>query len=160
MILGENLLKEYYKELDDDEYQPNGIDLKLKGVEMFDSEQDTIGIIDGEKKLPNMTELEPDDGYYSLKKDTYYLFDLGVWEIPENTVALFWIRSTFMRMGSWLSSSVGDAGYNGTLKMAYFNPVTDVKVKQGERVVQMVLFDAQGAGTYDGDYQHDEIYEG
>lgn len=160
MILGKNMLKEYYKDLDEDQYQPNGIDLKLKGVEMFDSEQDTIGIIDGEKKLPNMTELQPDDdGYYTLKKDTYYLFDLGVWEIPIHTVGLFWIRSTLMRMGANLSSSVGDMGYSGTLKMAYFNPVTDIKIKQGERVVQMLLFEAQYDDVYNGDYQDDNIYK-
>lgn len=159
MILGKNMLKEYYQDIDEEQYQPNGIDLKLQSVEMFDSEQDTIGIIDGEKKLPNMTELEPDDnGYYTLKKDTYYLFDLGVWKIPENTAGLFWIRSTLMRMGANLSSSIADSGYDGTLKMAYYNPVTDVKVKKGERVVQMALFDVAGAGTYDGDYQNDEIY--
>lgn len=159
MILGKDMLKEYYKDLDEDQYQPNGVDLKLKGVEMFDSEQGTIGIIDGEKKLPNMTELEPDDdGYYILKKDTYYLFDLGVWEIPVHTVGLFWIRSTFMRMGANLSSSVADMGYNGTLKMVYYNPVTDVKVKKGERVVQMLLFDAKYDEVYTGDYQNDQIY--
>ena len=44
MILGKNMLKEYYQDIDEEQYQPNGIDLKLKGVEMFDSEQDTIGI--------------------------------------------------------------------------------------------------------------------
>ena len=160
MILGKDMLKEYYKDLDEDQYQPNGVDLKLKAVEMFDSEQGTIGIIDGEKKLPNMTELEPDDdGYYTLKKDTYYLFDLGVWEIPVHTVGLFWIRSTLMRMGANLSSSVADMGYNGTLKMAYFNPVTDVKIKQGERVVQMLLFEAQYDDVYNGDYQDDNIYK-
>ena len=29
MILGKDMLKEYYKDLDEDQYQPNGVDLKL-----------------------------------------------------------------------------------------------------------------------------------
>ena len=65
-----------------------------------------------------------------------------------------------MRMGCIHTSSVADMGYNGTIINQITNPITDIKIKENERIVQMVLYEAEHDTLYDGDYQHDKILKG
>lgn len=154
MIVGIDRLKKLFGDkYDSKQYQPNGIDLKLKGVESFSENNKVIGIINDEKFLPNMNVVVPTDKKYVFKKNTPYVINLGEHHIPNGFVGLFYIRSTFMRMGCLLSSSVADMGYSGTLKMLFYNPLQDVTVEQNERIVQMVLYDAEDNANYDGSYQ-------
>lgn len=62
-----------------------------------------------------------------------------------------------MRMGCIHTSSVGDMGFKGTIINRITNPITDIQIKQDERIVQMVLYEAEHDTLYDGDYQNDKI---
>lgn len=144
---------------DEEQYQPNGIDLRLESVEYFKSNGgECVGIYDNEKHLPTMDVKSSTNNTYLLARGVPYIINLGKHHIPEGFVGLFYIRSTFMRMGCILCSSVADMGYDGTLKMLFYNPLQDVMIEQNERIVQMVLYDADADKLYDGDYQNDKIY--
>lgn len=157
MILGEQELRLKFSNCDNEQFQPNGIDLRVKSVETFENNHnEIIGIYDGEKHFPSMKTVKPTNKKYLLKKGTPYLFNLGDITIPTGTIGLFYIRSTFMRMGCQLSSSVADMDYSGSLKMMYYNPIKDVCINHNERVVQMVIYEAQNSGSYDGTYQENK----
>lgn len=160
MILGEKSLKEIFgNKYDNEQYQPNGIDLRVKKIKKL-IPTENIGIINNIKKLPHTIEITPnDDGIILLKRNTMYVFDLGEHYIPENTVGTFEIRSTLMRMGAILSSSLADQGYKGSLMMNYYNPVMDINLKLNERVVQMIIHSAENGSLYNGDYQNDKFYK-
>lgn len=160
MILCDKTLKEIFgNKYDEEQYQPNGIDLRVKTIEEL-IPAENIGIIDNVKKLPHTKEITPnEDGIIVLKKNTMYVFDLGKHYIPEHTVGTFEIRSTLMRMGAILSSSLADQGYKGSLRMNYYNPIMDINLKLNERVVQMIIHTAENGSLYNGSYQNDEFYK-
>lgn len=156
MILGKEKLKILYSNLDDKQFQPNGVDLRLKSVESFSSEKQFVGIVDDKKFLPKTSIVTPIKNKYLLKKQKPYIINLGEYNIPNGYIGLFYIRSSFMRMGCLLSSSVADMGYNGTLKMLYYNPINDVEIEQNERIIQMVLYEAEDSSEYNGYYQENK----
>ena len=65
-----------------------------------------------------------------------------------------------MRSGLELYSSVGDAGYSGDLIFAVkVDGVASVVIEQGERIVQAITHKlTSGTDGYNGDYQHNQIY--
>ena len=162
MIFGEEKLRQTFSNYDDGQYQPLGIDLKLERAELMSGDfMGICGIIDGEKKLPKYYELNlTDDGQYVLQHDQVYILDLGYMEIPKDTACFFWLRSTFARMGLFMSDAVGDAGFKGNIKVCVKPMLTDIVVNQGERVVQAVFFQATRSGEYDGSYQEPQISGG
>lgn len=157
MIIGKEKLKQTYPDFDDEQFQPNGVDLRLKAVERIINSGEEVGIINGQKQFPQTEQIKPKNGTYQLKKGETYLINLGKLHIPAGTIGLFYLRSTFMRMGCIHTSSVADMGYDGTIINQITNPITDMKIKENERTVQMVLYEAEHDTLYDGDYQHDKI---
>lgn len=155
MIYGYESLKKLYPYFDEDQYQPNGIDLKLHNVEEL-MPMEGAGIVDNVKTLPKTKPIKFGyKGVITLEKNKPYVFDLGYTEIPNNVCTTFEIRSTLMRMGAILSSSLGDGGFHGHLRMIYYNPIMDIKLKLGERVVQMITYQSNNEKIYDGDYNEE-----
>ena len=66
MILGKENLKILYSNLDDKQFQPNGVDLRLKSVESFSSEKQFVGIVDDKKFLPKTSIVTPIKNKYLL----------------------------------------------------------------------------------------------
>lgn len=157
MILGKKKLQNIYPDFDEEQFQPNGVDLRLKGVERIINNEQEVGIINGQKQFPQTEQIKPKKGTYTLKKGETYLINLGKLHIPAGTIGLFKLRSTFMRMGCIHTSSVADMGYEGTIINQITNPITDIHINENERTVQMVLYEAEHDTLYDGDYQHDKI---
>ena len=155
MIIVEEKLRKIFNEYDNTQYQPCGIDLKLEKVELMSYNHfDEIGIIEQEKILPNYCTVDPYyNNYYKLHKGYCYILDLGYIEIPTDTACFFWLRSTFARMGVFMSDAVGDAGFKGHIKVCIIPIFCDVNIKKGERVVQAVFIESKNSGTYNGTYQ-------
>lgn len=152
MILGEELLRRVFPGLEEDQYQPAGIDLKLRRVFRLRGE---AGLLRGdEKRLPEYREVEPEDGVYRLEPGEPYVLELSPrLEIPEDTVALFFPRSTLIRSGVAVHTAVGDPGFRGRIRVLAVNHHREpYRLARGERVVQAVFVRAEGAGTYSGDY--------
>ncbi len=152
MILGEELLRRVFPGLEEDQYQPAGIDLRLRRVFRLRGE---AGLLRGdEKRLPEYREVEPEGGEYRLDPGEPYVLELAPkLEIPEDTVALFFPRSTLIRSGVAVHTAVGDPGFRGHIRVLAVNHHREpYRLARGERVVQAVFIKAKGAGTYSGDY--------
>ena len=113
----------------------HGIDLNLIKVERV------IGIgkipVKGKTILPNYQEVVPIDNIWHLNPGTYNItFEQGC-KIPNNQMCLIRQRSSLLRCGGQLHSSVFDAGFEteniGTF-MTLFHPI-DIEV--GARVAQI-----------------------
>ena len=161
-VLAEKELKELYKDFDDEQFTPNGIDLRLFKIYLPENiSRGVFGITGGKKLIPDLVEIPPLDGAYVLNPGRKYFINCGHIDIPKDCVQFYYLRSTLMRAGLELYSSVGDAGYSGDLIFAVkVDGVASIVVEQGERVVQAVthklVSKTQG---YDGDYQNNQIYK-
>ncbi|WP_178647782.1 deoxyuridine 5'-triphosphate nucleotidohydrolase [uncultured Methanobrevibacter sp.] len=151
-MLGEKeLIKLFpnFKEL----VQPSGIDLPLDKVYV----QKGVGsLIDNEKKLPEIEELE--GPIFTLKPHTAYLASIDrKIKIPKGYSMLYLPRSTLLRSFVSVQTAVGDPGFFGTLMfMIYNHGDFEFKIKKGDRIAQGVVFEVEGSGEYNGSYQEEE----
>lgn len=154
IMLGEKELRKLFPEFEDS-IQPSGIDLKLDKV--FE-EAGSGSLIDNEKNLPPLREVECVDEVYTLKaKTSYSVSIMGKIKIPVGYTMLYLPRSTLLRSFISVHTAVGDPGFYGTLQfMIVNNGDYDFEIKKGERIVQAVVFKVEGSGEYDGSYQERE----
>ncbi len=151
-MLGEKeLIKLFpnFKEL----VQPSGIDLPLDKVYV----QKGVGsLIDNEKKLPEIEELE--GPIFTLKPHTAYLASIDrKIKIPKGYSMLYLPRSTLLRSFVSVQTAVGDPGFFGTLMfMIYNHGDFEFKIKKGDRIAQGVVFEVERSGEYNGSYQEEE----
>ena len=161
-VLAEQELRKIYSDFDDEQFTPNGVDLKLSKVYLPENiSRGVFGITKDEKLIPQLIEIPPLDGAYVLNPGRKYFINCGHIDIPNDCVQFYYLRSTLMRAGLELYSSVGDAGYSGDLIFAVkVDGVASIVIEQNERVVQAVTHkltsDTKG---YDGDYQNNQIYQ-
>lgn len=152
-MLGESELRKLFPEYEDS-IQPSGIDLKLDKLYY---QTGSGSLIDNEKNLPQLDEVECVDGIYTLKANTSYSVTvMGKTKIPVGYSMLFLPRSTLLRSFISVDTAVGDPGFVGTLQFLISNNGDfDYKIKKGERIVQAVVFKVEGSGKYDGSYQEE-----
>ena len=160
-VLAEKDLKKLYPDFDDEQFTPNGIDLRLNKVYLPENiSRGVFGITRGEKLIPQLIEIPPLEGAYVLNPGRKYYINCGHIDIPKDCVQFYYLRSTLMRAGLELYSSVGDAGYSGDLIFAIkVDGVASVVIEQNERIVQAIThrLTSETEG-YDGDYQNNNIY--
>ena len=156
MIIGEKELRKMYPELDDDQYQPNSIDLKLgKVYEIMSSDSEVYGLYDGEKHIPNKVEIcYPYKNRYVLYPNKPYWLEIEPKiEIPKDIAQFYLPRSSLLRMGVTLHTALGDSGFNGHLMFLAINHTPyNINLAKGERIATAINFEVDSAGLYDGDY--------
>lgn len=164
MILKKAELKKIYPNLDEEQYQPAGIDLKLGNVKIFNNNKQVYGIVSETKQLPDQIDmeenavkigatkletgfmLEPHKPYIAVVKDKV--------KIPLDIVQLYLPRSSLLRSGVDVRTAVGDPGFHGHLSFLIINH-NDVPffIQKNERFAQMVCIKIDGdTDKYDGDY--------
>lgn len=161
-VLAEQELRKIFKDMDDEQFTPNGIDLRLQAVYLPENiSRGVFGITKGQKIIPQLIEIPPLDGAYVLNPEKKYYINCGHIDIPKDCVQFYYLRSTLMRAGLELYSSVGDAGYSGDLIFAVkVSGVSSIVIEQNERIVQAVTHKLTSVTEgYDGDYQNNKIYE-
>ena len=164
MIIGNENLKELFPEFEDC-IKENGIDLRIGSVEHTTNRNNKlIGCVDGVKHLPKTYEIQPDSitGCYKFYPHNYYtiVVDRPI-KIPDGYCQFYFIRSTFARCGLQLLSSVGDNGFEGTLRIGVYN-ANNLTITCGtnEAIIQAVTIkNDDTATTYNGTYQGDKPYE-
>ncbi|WP_457615331.1 dCTP deaminase [Methanopyrus sp.] len=152
MILGEYVLRDLFPNLEEDQYQPAGIDLKLDRVFRLEGQG---ALLEGDdKRLPEYREVEAEGDVFELEPNVPYILELAPeLEIPEDTAVLFLPRSTLLRSGVSVHTALGDPGFRGKIRVLTVNHHTvPYRIARGERVVQAVFLRAEGAGRYEGDY--------
>jgi len=76
-------------------------------------------------------------------------------ELPDNMYALFYVRSSWSRKGVFVSSGVYDPGYIGTIGCTIYNMSgEDVQFTEGDRIGQMIVYLADAASSYQGQWQN------
>ena len=150
-MLGEKELLKLFPEYSDT-IQPSGIDLRMDKIYR---QVGSGSLIDNEKNLPEIEELESVDDNYTLEPKTAYSVTIeGKIEIPTGYTMLYLPRSTLLRSFISVHTAVGDPGFYGTLQfMIVNNGQYPYKIKKGERIAQAVVFPVEGSGKYNGSYQ-------
>ncbi len=145
-------------DVDGDQVQPNGVDLRLGSV----FEQVEPGRVGREgKTVGDRRELDPgetDDGkdVYRLDAGGYVVQYADTVAIPEGHIGFLYPRSSLLRNSCMLDTAVWDAGYEGRGEglLEVYHPV---ELERGARIAQLVLAEANHADTYDGSYQRERI---
>lgn len=150
-MIGEKELRELFPELSE-LVQPSGIDLRM---DKLYRQVGAGSLINDEKVLPELEEVECEDNIYTLEAGKGYIVSIeGKINIPVGYTMLYLPRSTLLRSFISVHTAVGDPGFYGTLKfMIRNNGCFDYKISKGERIVQAVIFRVEGSGEYDGSYQ-------
>ncbi|MEM1603743.1 MAG: deoxyuridine 5'-triphosphate nucleotidohydrolase [Zestosphaera sp.] len=158
LITGHEILK-YVRDLLDTntQLQPAGIDLRVSQVFKFRS----AGVLGfNERKLPEVEEVLPENGYWSLDPGVYKIRFAEIVELPRDVLALCFPRSSLLRSGVLVSCTVWDPGYvgRGEALMHVMNP-HGINLGVGARVVQLIFFRLNKAveKTYEGFYKGENL---
>lgn len=160
MINGMNLLKKMYSQFDDKCYQPDGIDLRLGQVCTLEFDCDTqYGITDTQKILPEhvpmeLTKCSLGEGWM-LNPYSTYIFEVDrPIHINPNSAQFYLPRSSLLRTGINVITALGDSDFNGTLSFLAVNEANvPLFLEKGVRFAQLIDFNVDEAGLYNGDYQ-------
>lgn len=170
MINGYSILKEKYNEFDEEQRQPNGIDLRLGAVYEIVDNGYVYGLLKDNKNVPPhipvpIEEIPTHEGYikgWGLQPETLYILEVeNDIKISDNCAQTYYPRSTLLRSGCTLHTAVGDAGYNGKLAFLFINHLKGPFVlEKGVRFAQLLDYQVEGVNQgYDGDYQNDKHKE-
>ncbi len=140
--------------------QPNGIELTLQRVEVYE-DLGAIAFDNSERKLPQTKILKFDgDGWVHLSKGCYKIIFNEIVNIPKNIAAIAKPRSSLLRCGATVETAVWDAGYSGRSEslLVVYNE-KGFKLRKNARVLQLLFFRLgedvlQG---YSGIYQNENI---
>lgn len=164
MIIGKTQLKQLYPDLDENQYQPAGIDLTLGSVSKLIHNKGTIyGLLKNAKVLPHQETLatksmmvsgmivdvfvlEPGESYIATTKEKIKINkDSGQFYLP---------RSSCLRGGITVSTAFGDPGFYGHLSFLITNHTKQPFVLEKDvRFSQLIDMIANNVDSeYDGDY--------
>ncbi|WP_121822027.1 deoxyuridine 5'-triphosphate nucleotidohydrolase [Halostella salina] len=134
---------------DDEQVQPNGVDLTVDAV--FEQvEPGRIGR-DG-KRVGERETVDVEDGAFHLPPGGYVLRYGETVHIPDGHVGFIYPRSSLMRNSCMLNTAVWDAGYEGRGE-GLLQVHHAIEIERDARIAQIVLAEANHEDTYDGSYQ-------
>ncbi len=156
LIGGAPPLVEDYVNLEE-QLQPNGFDLTLRGVAMIQS-SGRIGQSNAQRMVSSLAPLMFDSqDFMELIPGAYVITYNEIVHLPKNIMALGAPRSSLLRCGVTVHMAVWDAGYSGRSQslMIVYNPQS-FRVQKNSRIAQLVFFeladDTEGyRGTYQGE---------
>ena len=134
----------------DQQLQPNGFDLTLRGVGAF-AGPGAIAADNAGRRLPEVRPLAfGEDGWIDLAPGPYQIVFNEVVDLPNDLMALGRPRSSLGRCGVAIHSAVWDAGYRGrSTSLLVVNNPSGFRVERDARLLQLVFF-ALGEAVYDG----------
>ena len=164
MITGERTLRQLYPNLEEDQYQPAGIDLTVDKVALLTHNQGTVyGLLKNAKILPQQEELKisnvqvggmlknvfvlnPHEAYIVTTKEKI--------KISKHAGQFYFPRSSLLRAGIDVRTAFGDPGFNGHLSFLVINHTDELFVlEKGVRFAQLIDMNANNVEEeYDGDY--------
>jgi len=151
-------LVEEYVDLDE-QVQPNGIDLTLREVALFQS-PGRVTVENDQRLISGLATLTFDGlGFIELVPGAYLITYNEVVHLPGDIMALARPRSSLLRCGVTVGTAVWDAGYSGRSQslMVVYNS-KGVRLQRNARVVQLVFFRiTQETEGYHGVYQGENI---
>ena len=164
MITGEKTLRQLYPDLDENQYQPAGLDLTLNEMYSFKHDDGTIyGLLRDAKVLPKQIKCQTSSiqvgdmlkTVFRLKPHTAYIGVTGEKIKISKYAGQFYLpRSSLLRAGIDVRTAFGDPGFHGHLSFLLINHTDDLFViEKGARFAQLVDISANNVeAEYDGDY--------
>lgn len=164
MITGERTLRQIYPNLEDNQYQPAGVDLTLDKVYALKHNDGTIyGLLKDAKVLPEQVKCQTSNiqvggmlkTVYRLKPHTAYIAQTSEKIKISKCAGQFYLpRSSLLRAGIDVRTAFGDPGFHGHLSFLIINHTDDLFViEKGARFAQLVDISADNVDkAYDGDY--------
>ena len=141
--------------------QSCGIDLSIESISRFYMSQGTLGRDNKDRRLPEIRELKFDAaGWMDLIPGVYSIRYAETVNIPKNLMAIGRPRSSVMRMGCSVESSVFDPGYSGKpTGLLIVSNDDGLRIQQGARVLQLIFMDLSDAAEagYSGVYQRENL---
>jgi dUTP pyrophosphatase len=139
--------------------QPNGIDLTLREVALFQT-MGQIAVDNNQRMVSNLAPLIFDGlDFVQLLAGAYLVTYNEVVHLPNDVMALAYPRSSLLRCGANIQTAVWDAGYNGRAQslMVIYNP-QGIRLQKNARIVQLVFFRlTRKTEGYHGAYQGENI---
>lgn len=129
--------------------QPNAVDLRIGRVLGIGAGQ--FEISENEKRHLQKNEIYPIDGWFELDPGCYEVIMLNEVEMGEGEAGWVITRSTLSRNGIFITGGLYDSGYKGVMA-ATLNLMRRMRIEQFTRIGQFLIFDAEMAHKYDGDY--------
>ena len=143
----------------EEQVQPNGIDLTLREVALFQS-SGKIAVKDSQRVVSNLAPLVFDGlGFIELIPGAYIITYNEIIHLPKNIMALARPRSSLLRCGVTINTAVWDAGYSGRSQslMIVYNP-QGFRLQRNARIVQLIFFQlTKETEGYQGAYQGENI---
>lgn len=133
--------------------QSVGIDLTISKIETYMSS----GIIDfdnSKRQKPRMAEVSFIDGECDLNPGAYLVSFNEIVSVPLDKVGIALPRSTMLRCGATMETSIWDPGYVGKSQsmMIVYNP-QGIRFCKNARIMQIMFMDVgQVANAYSGIY--------
>lgn len=141
----------------EDNIAQHGIDLNLKSV--YSISPDTHGFIPlkGKTTLPNYDKLVGNGRGWLLFPGVYeVVFQQGC-DIPSDQMLLIRQRSSLLRCGAIIHSSVFDAGFKTDQIGCFMTVVHPVEIEYGARIAQIYNHQTTPVeNLYDGQWQNDK----
>ena len=152
--------KSSLSEFDDDQVQPNAIDLRVDKI--FQSYSQVFVISEEEKSHRETREIKTTDDWWRLEVGSYEIIMQGIVTLADDEAGWVITRSSLNRNGCFITSGLYDSGYSGVMAGVLHVNNGPIRIKRGTRVGQFLLFKAEALNQYDGDYgvgkQHDQKY--
>lgn len=146
-------LAHWFDGLDEDQIQPNGIDLTAGKLYTPGNGR----ITKNGKTVGARVELEPTEDFWIVDEPVIVEYGEEIY-IPDDMIGFVFPRSTLMRNGCELHTAVWDSGYRG-IGEGLLVPHVPIDIEQGARIAQIVMARSDPGGTYNGDYQHERLDE-
>jgi dCTP deaminase len=128
--------------LEEDFIQPASIDLRL-GDTLY--KYDMQNYLLGEEIDDNKIKQEKFETHLLKNGNTIHIGLYETVDIPENTIGLIMPRSSITRLGIYIAPIYINPGYGGQMPLTIFNNSgSDITLKPGIRVVQLILFYLSG----------------
>lgn len=143
----------------DEQVQPNGIDLTLREVALFQS-AGTIAASNAQRRISDLAPLMFDGGdYIQLIPGSYLVTYNEIVHLPRNVMALVFPRSSLLRCGATVDTAVWDAGYHGRAQsLMVVSNANGLSLQRNARIVQLVFFTlTRETEGYRGTYQRENI---
>ena len=143
----------------DEQLQPNGIDLTLRDIALFQS-PGKIATSDSQRLVSELAPLVFDGlGFIYLAPGIYSITYNEIVHLPRNIMALATPRSSLLRCGVTVNTAVWDAGYSGRSQslMVVYNS-QGFQLQKNARIVQLFFLRLTGeTESYQGTYQEENI---
>ena len=143
----------------EEQLQPNGVDLTLRGVSMMQS-GGRIAASNSQRVVSDLSPLVFDGlGFMQLAPGIYSITFNEIVHLPQDVMALATPRSSLLRCGVTVNTAVWDAGYSGRSEslLVVYNP-QGFRLQKNARVIQLVFFRlTDKTEGYRGKYQGENI---